>query len=45
MKVTIYLPDALAADVKAGLTDTNISAVCRWRPESGVNRRAWFPAS
>jgi hypothetical protein len=29
MKVTIYLPDALAADVKAGLTDTNISAVCQ----------------
>ena len=29
MKVTIYLPDALAAEVKAGLTDTNISAVCQ----------------
>ena len=29
MKMTIYLPDALAAEVKAGLTDTNISAVCQ----------------
>ena len=29
VKVTIYLPDALAAEVKAGLTDTNISAVCQ----------------
>ena len=29
MKVTIYLPDALAAEVKAGLTETNISAVCQ----------------
>ena len=27
--MTIYLPDALAAEVKAGLTDTNISAVCQ----------------
>ena len=29
MKVTIYLPDALAAEVKTGLTETNISAVCQ----------------
>jgi hypothetical protein len=29
VKVTIYLPDALAVEVKAGLTDTNISAVCQ----------------
>lgn len=29
VKMTIYLPDALAAEVKAGLTDTNISAVCQ----------------
>jgi hypothetical protein len=27
--MTIYLPDALAAEVKAGLTETNISAVCQ----------------
>ena len=27
--MTIYLPDALAAEVKAGLTDRNISAVCQ----------------
>ena len=27
--MTIYLPDALAAEEKAGLTDTNISAVCQ----------------
>jgi hypothetical protein len=29
VRMTIYLPDALAAEVKAGLTDTNISAVCQ----------------
>ena len=29
MKLTIYLPDALAAEVRAGLTETNISAVCQ----------------
>lgn len=29
MKVTIYLPDPLAAEVKNALGDTNISAVCQ----------------
>ena len=29
MRLTIYLPDALAAEVRAGLTETNISAVCQ----------------
>ena len=29
VRLTIYLPDALAAEVRAGLTDTNISAVCQ----------------
>jgi hypothetical protein len=29
VRMTIYLPDVLAAEVKAGLTDTNISAVCQ----------------
>jgi hypothetical protein len=29
VKLTIYLPDALAAEVRAGLTETNISAVCQ----------------
>ena len=29
MRLTIYLPDALAAEVRAGLSETNISAVCQ----------------
>jgi len=29
VRLTIYLPDALAAEVKAGLSETNISAVCQ----------------
>jgi post-segregation antitoxin (ccd killing protein) len=29
VRLTIYLPDALAAEVRAGLTETNISAVCQ----------------
>ena len=29
VRLTIYLPDALAAEVKTGLTETNVSAVCQ----------------
>jgi post-segregation antitoxin (ccd killing protein) len=29
VRLTIYLTDALAAEVRAGLTETNISAVCQ----------------
>ena len=29
VRLTIYLPDSLAAEVRAGLTETNISAVCQ----------------
>jgi hypothetical protein len=27
------------------LTDSELVCLAGWRPESGVNRRAWFPAS
>jgi hypothetical protein len=40
--MTIYLPDALAAEVKAGLTETNISAVCQPRcAPNWTGRRQW----
>ena len=29
VRLTIYLPDALAAEVRGGLTETNISEVCQ----------------
>jgi hypothetical protein len=36
--MTIYLPDALAAEVKAGLTETNTSAVCQPAPRAELDR-------
>jgi hypothetical protein len=38
MKVTIYLPDDLAAEVKAELSDYNISAICQGALRAELDR-------
>lgn len=38
MKMTIYMPDELAAEVKAELGDQNISAICQAALRNELNR-------